>query len=707
MIKKGIKGIKSIKCLKGIILSIGFLIILSCSKESLTQYVDTSIGTGGHGHVFVGANVPFGFVQLGPTSLPESWDWVSGYHQSDSSVIGFSHTHLSGTGIGDLFDVTVMPIVEDAIHNQDSSGNITYNRGNKDDINSGLWSYAERSKEVSVPGYYSVPLTRYNITAEMTATPRVGFHRYTFPKSDKAAIVFDLENGGCWDEATKTDIVSIGNNVIEGYRYSEGWAKDQKIYFVAEFSKPFKKFTTIDMNKRYARVDFNTELDEQILVKVGLSAVDINGARKNLMTELPGWDFELTRGSALSAWEEELSKVRIKSSNKTNKTIFYTALYHTMVAPSVFNDVDGRYRGSNGQNYQGEGFTNYTTFSLWDTYRGAMPLMTIIHPEKVNDMINTMLTIYRQQGKLPVWHLMGNETNCMVGNPGIIPVADAINKGFTGFDIDFAYKAMKNSAMKAERGQELRVKYGYIPCNLFNESVAYDMEYAIADNALAQVAKKLGKKIDYEYFNRRSHSYRNYFDPKYEFIRGLDSNGLFREPFDPLASSHRKDDYCEGNAWQYTWLAPHDLDGLISCFGTKENLLRKLDEFFITKSELGKGASPDISGFIGQYAHGNEPSHHIIYLYTMLGKPWQSAEKVREVLSTLYSDKADGLSGNEDVGQMSAWYILSAFGFYQVNPADGKYYFGSPIFEKATIQVGQEKFKIISHNVSSENKYIQ
>lgn len=691
--------------LKGFSLLAGAAILLSgCAGqtaapgESFTSYVNTKIGTGGHGHVFVGANVPFGYVQLGPTSIPQEWDWCSGYHESDSTVIGFSHTHLSGTGIGDLFDVTVMPV----------TGDVTYARGNEADQNSGMWSYADRSREVSRPGYYSVPLMRYGVTAEMTATARVGLHRYTFPASEQAALVFDLENGGCWDAATDTEMKAVGNNRIEGYRYSKGWASDQRVYFVAEFSKPFDSFTLAGKDDMYGRASFKTTEGEQVLLKVALSPVSIEGARNNMAAELPGWDFEAVAQAADAAWNSELSKVSIKTSDEAAREVFYTALYHTMIAPSVFSDVDGSYYGADHQNHASEGFTNYTTFSLWDTYRAAFPLMTIIHQEKMSDIINTMLTIYKQQGKLPVWHLMGCETDCMVGNPGLIPVADAILKGFTGFDKELAFEALKNSAMRPDRGQDLRMKYGYIPCDLFNESVAYDMEYAIADGAVADAAKALGKTQDYEYFLERSHSYRNFFDPETGFMRGKDSKGAFRTPFDPFASTHRADDYCEGNAWQYTWLAPHDFDGLVGCFGSKEAFLEKLDALFTAEDQVaGANSSPDISGLIGQYAHGNEPSHHIIYFYAMAGQQWKAAEKVREVLTTMYHDAPDGLSGNEDVGQMSAWYVLSSLGFYQADPAGGRYWFGSPLFDEASVKVPGGVFTVKALDNSAKNIYIQ
>ena len=680
------------------------LLLLGCtpkdSIDNFTAYVDPKIGTGGHGHVFVGANVPFGLVQLGPTSIPQEWDWCSGYHDSDSTVIGFSHTHLSGTGIGDLFDVTVMPVV----------GEVTFARGTEDDQASGLWSYADRTREIARPGYYSVPLTRYGITAEMTATNRVGLHRYTFPKSEESAIVIDLQNGGCWDKPTETFIEACGDNAVQGYRYSKGWANAQRIYFYAEFSKPFDdiQIHSIDYMPLFAKADFNTTEGEKVLMKVGLSPVSIEGARANMAAELPGWDFEAVASAADEAWNAELGRISVDTADETAKKIFYTALYHSMFAPATFCDVNGKYRGADGEIYENPGYTTYTTFSLWDTYRAAMPLYSIFQSERYPELINTMLAIYKEQGKLPVWHLHGCETDCMVGNPGIPPVADAIVKGFEGFDYELAFEAMKVSALRPDRGQDARMKYGYIPYDKFNESVAYDLEYALADGALANAAKVLGKEEDYQYFFNRSKSYVDLFDHELRFIRGKDSKGRFRTEYSPFASAHRADDYCEGNGWQYTWLVPHDFRGLVSCFGSKEEFLVKLDSLFTVPSVIeGAETSPDISGLIGQYAHGNEPSHHILYFYAMAGQPWKTADKVREVLSTLYSAESDGLSGNEDVGQMSSWYILSALGFYEVEPASGRYWFGSPVFDKAEIAVDGGTFTIITEGNSDENRYIQ
>ena len=694
------------------------LLTAACSHPDFTEYTDPKIGSGGHGHVFVGANVPFGMVQLGPTSIPQQWDWCSGYHDSDSTVIGFSHTHLSGTGIGDLFDITVMPV----------TGEVTFARGRQDDSQSGVWSYADRTREIARPGYYSIPLTRYGIRAELTATNRVGVHRYTFPESPDAGIVIDLMNGGCWDRPMETHIEKVNpstgepdknGTALRGYRFSRGWADDQKIYFYAEFSKPFTSLTTVNADIQiwqnefrnmptYTRAAFETEEGEQILMKVALSPVSMENAYENMQDEMSGWDFDGTAKAAKDKWNDELKKIRIETSDTTARKIFYTALYHSMIAPSTFCDTDGSYRGADGRSHTDPGHITYTVFSLWDTYRAAMPLYSIIQPERYVDFINTMLTIYKEQGKLPVWHLHGCETNCMVGNPGIPPVADAIVKGFNGIDHELAFEAMKASALRPDRGQEYRMKHGYISCDLFNESVAYDLEYALADGALANAAKTLGKMEEYDYFHDRSQSYRHLFDAKTGFIRGKDSKGDFRSDYSPFASAHRADDYCEGNGWQYTWLVPHDFDGLVECFGGKQRFLNKLDSLFTVSSVIeGEESSPDISGLIGQYAHGNEPSHHILYLYTMAGQPWKTADKVREVLRSLYTDRPDGLSGNEDVGQMSSWYVLSSLGFYEVEPASGRYWFGSPLFEKAEIAVQDGIFTIRAENLSEENIYIQ
>ena len=680
------------------------LLAAACSNrsEAPVDAVNPLIGSGFHGHVFVGANVPFGFVQAGPTNVSQGWDWCSGYHESDSTVIGFSHTHLSGTGCGDLLDITLMPVV---------GKDLVYARGKKDDPRSGLWSYADRGAEVAEPGYYSVPLTRYGIKAEMTATERCAIHRFTFPASGESALVFDLKNGGNWDHTTEAYAEAVGSNAIRGWRYSKGWAKNQRIYFYAEFSKPVEVEyikATDDYGKEqerlFARANFSTAEGEQVLAKVGLSAVSTDGAEMNLRKEIRGWDFDKVRSNARTAWNKALSKIKIEAGEPA-RTIFYTALYHCLIAPSLFNDVDGSYRGSDDQVYEKADFDNYTTFSLWDTYRAEMPLLCIIEPERMDDMVETMLKICEQQGFLPIWHLMANETYCMPGEAGVIAVADAIVKGFSGFDREAAFQALKSSLDTVGVGNEFRIKYGYVPSDLCRESLGKDMEFAIADAAVANAARALGKEDDAIFFDLRSHSYRNYMDPETGFARPRMADGSWRTPFNPYG--HINTDYTEGNAWQYTWLAPHDVDWLVEFCGGREGFEAKLDTLFTAPSALEEGAAPDISGMIGQYVHGNEPSHHIIYLYAMQGLPWKTADRAREVMSTLYTADRAGLCGNEDVGQMSAWYVLSALGFYQTEPASTRFWFGSPIVDKAEINAGGRIFTVIANNNSADNKYIQ
>ena len=658
--------------------------IFSVSAQDYTQYVNPFIGTGGHGHVFLGANVPFGNIQAGPTQKKQGWDWCSGYHYSDSTVIGFGQMHLSGTGIGDLGDVSLLPMTNPSQREVKFSHKAEYVR----------------------PGYYSVMLAS-GIRVELTATQRVAFHRYSFPAdATKGYIALNLAQGIGWDKMTSCKFKQESDKTITGFRMSEGWAKDQRVYFVAEFSEPVK----LEENERDTIGIFSVASTNQpLLVKVGISAVSVENARENLQQELPGWNFASVVSKANADWNRELSKIAIKTQDERAKRIFYTALYHTMIAPSVFSDVNGEYRGADGKTHKGD-FTDYTTFSLWDTYRAAFPLMTLIQPEMQRDLAETMLHIFKQQGKLPVWHLMGNETDCMVGNPGIPVLVDIALKGFN-VGKKAVFEAVKASAMRDERGMGLLKKYGYIPCDLDpeKETVAKGLEYALADACIAKLAKQLGKAEDYKYFYKRSQSYRDfYFDKQTKFMRGVTSDHKFREPFDPFSTVHRQDDYTEGNAWQYVWLVPHDVHGLVAAFGGEKPFVSKLDSLFIVNGDMGADASPDITGLIGQYAHGNEPSHHILYMYNYVGQPWKGADKIRYVLANLYHDDFDGLSGNEDVGQMSAWYILSSVGFYQVDPAGGRYVFGSPLFDEATLNVGNGKtFRVVAHNNSSENKYIQ
>jgi predicted alpha-1,2-mannosidase len=679
------------------------------SIPSFTQYVDPFIGTGFHGHVFMGANVPFGAVQLGPVNISEGWDWCSGYHYSDSTIIGFSHTHLSGTGIGDLGDILVMP----------TTGEVKLDKGSVKNPQEGYYSLFRHETEVAKPGYYSVELERYHIRAEMTASARVGFHRYTFPAGSNAHILVDLVQGIGWDRPTDTYIRKLNDSTIEGYRFSKGWAADQRIYFVMVFSKPFKTCSLYERNKLQtgndcrgdsvkAVLDFATTAQEQVLVKTGISPVSMDNALLNMQTEIPHWDFDKTVADAHASWNKALSKVAIRCNDETRKKIFYTALYHTMIAPSVFNDVNGDYYGTDKKVYRHAPFTNLTTFSLWDTYRAANPLYTLLQPDRVSDMINTMLAIYQQQGRLPVWHLVGNETNTMPGNSAIQVVADAYLKGIKGFDTALAYKAVRTTAMLDLRGLRFVKERGYIPADSMPESVAMGLEYAIGDACIALMAKRMGKTEDYRYFSRRAAYYKNYYDPSVGFVRGKISGSEWRIPFSPVVSRHMRDDFSEGNAWQYTWLVPQDVEGLMAMIGGEKKFSGKLDSLFMLHYDMGSEASADITGLIGQYAHGNEPGHHTTYLYAFAGQPWKTAEKVRYIVDSLYTDKPAGLCGNEDVGQMSAWYIFSALGFYPVHPAGGLYVFGSPVIDDALIHLpGGKTFHIQVKNNSSSNKYIQ
>ena len=646
-----------------------------------TQYVNPWVGTGGHGHVFLGANVPNGLVQLGPTEPTRGWDWCSGYHYSDHVLLGFSHMHLSGTGIGDLGDITFLPVKS---IEQDSL-------------------YFTHQEETVRPGYYAIDLKDAGVKAELTATKRAGFHRYTFT-GKQGFVKLNLKHGIGWDALSSCKLVPVGDDMIVGYRKSTGWAKDQQVYFAAKFNTKVR-FVGCEDNVFTVEV---ADVSKPVLVKVGLSAVSEKNAEMNLEAEIPAWDFDGAVGNATEAWNKALGKIQIRTNDATARRVFYTAMYHSMVAPSVFSDVNGEYRGADHKVHKGD-FTNYTTFSLWDTYRAKMPLMTLIHPDLATDVAKTFMSIYREQGKLPVWHLVGNETDCMVGNPGVAVLADLVLKGFVK-DREAAYQALRQSAMKDDRGLDLYKQYGYIPLDLdpTYETVAKHLEYALADAGVAKVAKLLGHQEDYEYFRKRAESYKRLFDPTDCFLKGVDSKGNFRTPFNPFHAVHRQDDYTEGNAWQYNWLVPHDVHGLVGLFPSEKAFVSKLDSLFVVSGDMGAEASPDISGLIGQYAHGNEPSHHIIYMYNYVGQPWKAADLVRETLSTMYKDDFDGLSGNEDVGQMSAWYVVSSMGLYQVEPEGGRFIFGSPIWDSAKLDLGNGKtFEIVAHDNSAANKYIQ
>ena len=655
----------------------------TAATQNLTQYVNQYVGTGGHGHTFMGANVPFGLVQLGPTEPTRGWDWCSGYYYDDDELIGFGHMHLSGTGIGCLGDVAFLPVK---------------------DFKQTSTRFKHEAEKVH-PGYYSVQLTDPNVLVELTATERCGFHRYTFKNGAKAQLALDLSQCIGWDKLNDCLLTQESATRLTGFRRSNGWAADRRIYFSIDFSQPVTVHRLDSMERVVVSVADNTK---PLLVKVALSPVSIDKAKLNMQAELAGWDFDAAVKSADEAWNRELARIEIQTNDQTKKRVFYTAMYHLMTSCSKFNDVDREYRGADGKVHKAD-FTNYTTLSLWDTYRAAHPLMTVAFPEMQRDFAQTFLNIYKQQGRLPVWHLMGSETDCMVGNPGAIVLADLTMKGFVE-DKELAFEALKATQMKDIRSLGLLKKHGYIPWNLEpeNETVAKALEYCAADDGVAKVAKLLGKTDDYEYFFNRSRSYKKYYDPETRFLRAVDTDGKFRLPFNPFFAEHRTNDYTEGNAWQYTFLVPHDVKGLIKLFGSDKAFMSKLDSLFFVEGWAGDNASPDMSGMTGQYAHGNEPSHHVIYMYNYAGRPDKAAPLLRKMLNEMYLDQPDGLSGNEDVGQMSAWYILSSVGLYQVDPVGGRFVIGSPLFDKATVNVGGGKtFTVVAKNNSDKNIYVQ
>ncbi len=699
------------------LLSIIIVIVTGCnisnnqtSGNRLIDFVDPFIGTGAHGHVFPGATTPFGMVQLSPNNGVSGWDWCSGYHSSSNQLAGFSHMHLSGTGIGDLADILITPTTK--LVESDTSAN------GRNFITHYFSKYSHEDEKAS-PGYYSVKLDN-GIRAELTASARTGFHQYT-TESENLSLIINLGFAINWDRATDTYIKQLSKTRITGYRKSTGWAKEQWVFFAIDVNKSIANFNVIksgeilDKNelrdKQVQAVIKFTNLDnEPLKIKVGLSSASIDGALKSLEKEIPHWDFDRVRAKAEGMWEKELSKIKVTTEDTTMQNIFYTSFYHSMLAPYLHSDLNNEYKGLNGKANKAETFTRYTVFSLWDTFRANHPLFTITQPDKVNDFIHSFMAIYHEGGLLPVWELVGNETNCMIGYHAIPVITDAwkksLIKDYTGKKL---LEAMVKSAMQDTEGlKELR-QYGYIPSEKINESVSKGLEYAYDDWCIAEMAKAIGDEETYNTFIKRAGYYKNYYDSSTGFMRGKLSDGNWKTPFDPLFSSHRADEYTEGNAWQYSWFVPHDVAGLIKLHGSAEKFENKLDSLFSIKETMkGENVSPDISGLIGQYAHGNEPSHHVTYLYNYIGKPWKTAEKVREILTTMYTDKTDGLCGNEDCGQMSAWYVLSSIGFYPVNPADGNYVIGSPLFDRVELVLGNGKtFTVIAQNNSDENKYIQ
>ena len=664
---------------------------LPLAAQSLTDYVDPMIGTAGHGHVFVGAHVPYGMVNAGPTQLETGWDWCSGYHYSGRRIVGFAQTHLSGTGCSDLGDVALMP----------ASGEVELSR-------EGLASPFRHDTEEVRPGYYKVVLDDSKIRCQITSTRRVAYHRYTWAKgSGNARIVVDLQNG-VGDRPLHTRIMRMDEQTLVGYRISRGWAAEQQVYFCIQFSRPMSDFLVRGLDTPYGEAVFTVGPGETVEAKVALSPVSEVNALHNMASELPGWNFEEVRQAALAEWEKELGRVEAEFRTEREKRIFYTALYHFMTAPQTYSDVNGDYRGADHRVHRSASFENLTTWSLWDTYRAVHPLMTILMPERLPQLAQSLLAIAREQGELPVWHLHGNETYCMVGCPAIPVLADLCLKGVGGFDREEAYRAIRASLLLPNRGKHYLQELGYLPFDgTEGETVAKNLEYFLAAWSAAQVAGLTGHREDSLLFDALSRNYRKLYDPRVRCMRALDSQGRFRslEGFHP---GHQTGDYTEGTPWQYTWLVPHNVEGLVQTMGGKEAFTGRLDSLFTADGDLGDHANPDITGLIGQYAHGNEPSHHVPYLYNYVGEPQKTQRMVRRIMDELYTDRPDGLCGNEDVGQMSAWYILSALGFYQVEPCGGRFQIGSPLVERAVLHLpGGRTFEIVTHGAAADKTCIR
>ena len=700
----------------------------SCSRQETcndyTQYVNVFIGTGGHGHTYPGAVVPHGAIQPSPDTRIYGWDACSGYYYNDSTINGFSHTHLSGTGCCDLGDVLIMPTVgEQDITQEEERGQTK-----------AYASAFSHEREKAEPGYYSVMLDRYGIQAEDTSTTRGAIHRWTFPKTEDAGVIVDLDYSLEDQTNIGMQLEVISDTEVVGHKMTKYWAFDQYINFYAKFSKPFT-YTIVDDTvtvgdkqkpRRKALLKFaGTEEGEVIYAKVGISAVDIDGAKNNVLSEIPEWDFDGVKAAAHQRWNEYLAKIDIETGDADHRTIFYSALYHAGLQPYTFTDADGRYYGMDMKVHQGDAEKPvYTIFSTWDTFRAWHPLQTIIAPEFNGELVKSLLLKAREGGILPMWELCSNYTGCMIGYHSVPIIADAYIKGYRDIDINEAYKAMRRTAeydttgiiapkavaaILMNQAKYWKNKVGYVPCDKDNEAVAKALEFAYNDWCIAQIAKEVGDTAGVALYENFAKAYKIYYDPEVGYMRGKDSEGKWRTPFDPARSTHRSDDYCEGNAWQWSWFVPHDPEGLMDLVGGKDVFLSKLDALFAASSEItGESVSADISGLIGQYAHGNEPSHHIIHFYNYAGQPWKTQELIDQVLYTLYFNNDNGLSGNEDCGQMSAWYILNAMGFYQVCPGKPVYSIGRPLYDKVTINLTNgKKFVIEAINNSRENKYIQ
>ncbi|BAO55336.1 alpha-1,2-mannosidase [Nonlabens marinus S1-08] len=656
------------------------------ADRPLTEYVNPFIGTGGHGHTYPGASMPFGMMQLSPDTRLEGWDGCSGYHYSDDVIYGFSHTHLSGTGVSDYGDVLLMP-TNKAILNNGADGEAGYS------------SSFSHDNETASPGYYSVHLEDTDIDVELTVSKRSGMHKYQFPDSLNQFVILDLEHR---DKLLEHQIKIESANEISGKRFSSAWASKQMLYYAISTSHPIKNWDKkMDSTVTKKAIEFDNPNNESVVIKIGISAVDVAGARKNLEEEIGSKSFEEVRKEANAVWEKELSKIVVEDDDEDKVITFYTALYHTMLAPNLYQDVDGRYRGMDLKIHQTTDFDYYTVFSLWDTYRAAHPLYTIIDQKRTNDFINTFTAKYDEGGILPIWDLSGNYTGCMIGYHAVPIIADAYLKGIDGYNVEKAFEAMKHSAMQDKLGLESYKKYGFIPVEEESESVSKTLEYAYDDWTIAQMAKKLDKTEDHDEFIKRAQNYKNLYNPETGFFQGRFRNTWF-SPFDPFEVNFN---YTEANAWQYSLYAPQDISGHIKLMGGKENYEKHLDQLFTAEAETSGRDQADITGLIGQYAHGNEPSHHMAYLYNFVGKPHKTQERVHEILTTLYANAPDGISGNEDCGQMSAWYVLSSLGFYPVTPASNEYIIGAPLFKKATLHF--ENGKSLTIKKEGEGIYVQ
>jgi len=707
-----------------IFLSALFLTLFSCAEKQTdyTHFVDPFIGTGGHGHTYPGATLPHGLVQLSPDTRTVGWDACSGYHYNDSTLIGFSHTHLSGTGIGDLGDILFLPytgelkLVAQYQHNDGQEV--------KEDTPRYGSSFSH-SDETATPGYYSVLLKDYDVKAQLTATLRAGFHRYTFPENETASLFIDLTRTIHDRQLLASELTVINDYEIQGMKRLKGWAPDRYIYFYAQFSEPFTA-EVIDNQKAFLTFKEKGK-NNQVLAKVGISMVNCAGAKNNLLSEIKDWNFDAVRKNAHNTWNKELAKIEVKTTNEKDLRIFYTALYHTALEPVIASDADGSYRTMENKTAQDNNYINYSVFSLWDTFRALHPLYTVISPTENQAMIRSLLRKYDEGGLLPMWELMSNYTGCMIGYHAVPVIVDAYFKGQRDFDVEKAYEACQKSSsydtlnvsstidkMTLRHGlmpvgKKYKNTIGYIPADVEGASVARGLEYAYNDWLIALLAKDLKREDNYQYYSNLGKNYKNYYDKSTGFMRGKMKNGSWRTPFSPRCSEHNSDDYCEGNAWQWLWFVPHDAEGLAKLMGGRTAFLNKLDSLFSITSELcGNNVSADISGMIGQYAHGNEPSHQTIHLYNQMGEPEKTQKLVDEVLQTLYFDNPNGLSGNEDCGQMSAWYVLNAMGFYSYCPGIPRYSIVRPLFDEVKINLENGKtFTIRTTNNAPENKYIQ